>query len=95
MKKEWLYIGLFLGLAAAAGTYKHCAFQKIKNEQYQKTFYEIYTDIVALGNYIEKKFNATEDKIFFLSGVRKLISPYDKTIDSYCKEFDLQKSEII
>jgi len=70
-------------------------FQNIKSEQFQKTTFEIYTDIVALGNYVEKQFNATEDKIFFLSGVRKLISPYDNTIDTYCKKFNLDKNEII
>jgi DNA helicase-2/ATP-dependent DNA helicase PcrA len=70
-------------------------FQNIKSEQFQKTDFEIYTDIVALGNYVEKQFNATEDKIFFLSGVRKLISPYDNTIDTYCKKFNLDKNEII
>jgi len=70
-------------------------FQKIKGEKFKKTSFEIYTDIVALGNYVEKQFNAAEDKIFYLSGVRKLISPYDKTMDIYCKEFSLDKSEII
>jgi len=69
-------------------------FQNIKNEQFQKTAFEIYTDIVALGNYVEKQLNATEDKIYFLSGIRKIISPYDNTLNIYCKKFDLDKSEV-
>jgi ATP-dependent DNA helicase UvrD/PcrA len=69
--------------------------QNIKSELFQKTSFEIYTDIIALGNYVEKKYNATEDRIYFLSGVRKLISPYDNTIDLYCKNFDLDKNELL
>jgi DNA helicase II / ATP-dependent DNA helicase PcrA len=69
--------------------------QNIKAELFQKTSCEIYTDIVALGNYVENKIHATEDRIFFVSGARKLISPYDNTIDQYSKKFNLDKVEIV
>lgn len=69
--------------------------QNIKSDYFQTSAYEIYSDIVALGNCIEKKFNATEDKIFFMSGARKLLSPYDKTLDLFCKQFELDKTELL
>jgi superfamily I DNA/RNA helicase len=69
--------------------------QNIKVELFQKTSFEIYTDIVALGNYTEKKMQTTEDMIFFLSGARKLISSYDNTVELYSKKFNLDKNEII
>ena len=69
--------------------------QNLKADLFQKTSFEIYTDIVALGNYMENKVNATEDRIYFISGARKLISPYDNTVDQFCKIFNLNITEII
>ena len=69
--------------------------QNLKSELIQKTSFEIYTDIVALGNYVDNKLHATEDRIYFISGARKLISPYDITIDQYSKKFNLDKVEMI
>lgn len=67
----------------------------LKGELFQKSSFEIFSDFVALGNYIEKKLNAKEDRIYFLSGVRKLISAYDNVVDQFCKKFNTEKLEIV
>jgi len=69
--------------------------QNKRKENIQNSSFEVFTDIVALSNFTENKYTATEDKIFFLSGVRKLISPYSEIIDDYCKQFNFDKSELI
>lgn len=69
--------------------------QDKRKELFQKSALEIYTDIVALANHFEKKYSATEDRIFYLNGCRKLISPYSRVFDQFCDKFDQNKSELI
>jgi DNA polymerase III epsilon subunit family exonuclease len=48
---------------------------------------EMYLDYVALGNYLENRCSATEDRIFFIGGSRKLGSLYSKILSHYCSRF--------
>lgn len=54
----------------------------------------LYTDIVALANFIEKKYIQTEDRIFFLDGYKKLLSPWSKILEKTCQKFGLNQTEI-
>ena len=53
----------------------------------KKISFEMLLDIVSLGNYIENRINETEDRLFFIGGARKLISPYSEIISDFCRKF--------
>jgi DNA helicase-2/ATP-dependent DNA helicase PcrA len=55
---------------------------------------ERYLDYVALGNYLENAYSATEDRIFFIGGARKLGSPYSKILLNYCQRFTIDEGLI-
>jgi DNA polymerase III epsilon subunit family exonuclease len=60
-----------------------------------KTALEMYLDYVALGNYLENIYSATEDRIFFIGGTRKLGSPYSKILVNYCSRFNIEQKLLI
>lgn len=60
-----------------------------------KVSLEMYLDYVALGNYIEEKFYATEDRIFFVGGARKLSSPYSKILAKYCRQYNMDEEKML
>ncbi|MCB9057803.1 MAG: UvrD-helicase domain-containing protein [Calditrichae bacterium] len=51
-------------------------------------------EYVALANFINDTLTAYEDKVFFLAGVQKLLSPYSKIFDRYCLQFAIDKTEL-
>lgn len=68
--------------------------QKIKSDQAKQSALEIVLDIVALGNLVEDKISALEDRIFFSSGSRKLLSPYSQIRAAYAKKYQTTDDDI-
>jgi len=68
----------------------HLIFQKVLNE-FQENQKKVSADFLfeycALLNYFDNKITSFEDKVIFLAGVQKLLSPYSKILTVYCKEF--------
>jgi DNA polymerase III epsilon subunit family exonuclease len=67
-------------------------FNFLENEreiQRKRLSLESFLDRVALANVIENKLSLPEDRIFFISGARKLSSPYSKIQSKLCKKFEL------
>lgn len=61
--------------------------QKEKNEISKKLSLEMFLDYVALGNHYQNTVEGNEDRIFFINGARKLITPYSRVIRSVCAQF--------
>lgn len=59
----------------------------IFREKQKKLSGDFLFEYCALANYIENKLNKYEDKVFFLAGVKKLLSPYSQILDLYCSAF--------
>ncbi|HES59616.1 MAG TPA: hypothetical protein ENO18_04210, partial [Caldithrix sp.] len=55
---------------------------------------EEFTEFVALGNVLESQVTATEDKIFFMAGIRKLLSPYSNIRKKYTEKFAIDDQEL-
>jgi DNA polymerase-3 subunit epsilon len=56
---------------------------------------EMFLDYVALGNFIENTLVAREDNIFFLTGVRKLLSSYAKIRSKFSAEFNIDEETLV
>ena len=78
---------------------------KVLNEIFQKllsvieeneicTLGEEFTEHVALANVLENQITATEDKIFCMSGIRKLLSPYSAIRKKYAQQFHVDETEL-
>ena len=65
--------------------------QKLRLEIGRLTSLEANLDIVSLANFVEGKITAVEDKIFFITGGRKLQSVYSKIRTFYAKEFNIDE----
>jgi DNA polymerase III epsilon subunit family exonuclease len=68
----------------------HEIFQKMLKEFYEnqkKVTADFLFEYCALANYLDNKLYCFEDKVFFLAGVQKLLSPYSKIFDDYCHKF--------
>jgi len=59
-----------------------------------RTIGEDLTEFVALGNVLENQIAATEDKILFMAGIRKLLSPYSAIRKKYANEFKIDDEEL-
>ncbi|MBN2424865.1 MAG: UvrD-helicase domain-containing protein [Calditrichaceae bacterium] len=55
---------------------------------------EEFTEFVCLGNIIENEITAVEDKIFYMAGISKLLSPYSKILSPYIKKFGLDRENV-
>ena len=69
--------------------------QELRDSVSRKTSFEMFIDIVALGNFIENEFTASEDRIFFLAGARKLLTPYVNSRTEYAKRFHINEAKLI
>ncbi len=75
----------------------HEIFQKLLTVINQNEIYsqgEEFTEYVALGNVIENQVTATEDKIYFMAGIRKLLSPYSSFRKKYAERFNIGDHEL-
>ncbi len=68
--------------------------QKDRLARARNVSFEMFLDIVSLGGYIENKISEPEDRLFFISGARKLITPYTRILEDFCKRFDLDQKEL-
>ncbi|MEJ2053521.1 MAG: 3'-5' exonuclease [Calditrichaceae bacterium] len=59
-----------------------------------RTSCEDLTEYVALGNVLDNQVAATEDKILFMAGIRKLLSPYSVLRKEYAREFHIDDQEL-
>lgn len=59
------------------------------------TLGEDLTEFVALGNVLENQVAATEDKILFTAGIRKLLSPYSIIRKKYAQKFNIDDQELV
>lgn len=76
----------------------HLIFQKLINmhhEQKRKTSGDYLFEYCALANFIDDKLTAYEDKVLFLAGVQKLLSPFSSLLDKYCKKFLFDKDDLM
>ena len=67
----------------------------IRREQDIKISGEEFTEFVALGNMLLNMFSATEDKIFFMAGIQKLLSPYSRIRKAYASQFGIEDDELV
>ncbi len=68
----------------------HEIFQRLLfiNRQIEtKTLAEEFTEYVALGNALGNTVSATEDRIYFNAGIRKLLSPFSEIRKPYAQKF--------
>jgi DNA polymerase III epsilon subunit family exonuclease len=75
----------------------HEIFQKllvVVNQNEICTQGEEFTEYVALSNVLENQVAFTEDKIFFMAGIRKLLSPYSSIRKKYAQEFHIDDNEL-
>jgi len=63
--------------------------QLLRLEIGRLTSLEMFLDIISLANFLEGKISATEDKLFFLAGGRKLHSVYSKIRSLYTQSFKI------
>ncbi len=71
----------------------HYIFQKILDERYndqKKVSGEFLFEYAALALFLENKLVCYEDKVIFLAGVQKLLSPYSKIFGAYCGSFKFE-----
>jgi len=68
--------------------------QNVRDSNARKTSLEMFLDIVSLGAYIENKIDEREDRIFFIGGARKLITPYAETLLDLSREFELDERNL-
>ncbi len=69
--------------------------QSVRLEIGRLTSLEQFLDIVALSNFIENKIAAKEDRLFFITGGRKLHTAYSKVRTEYTASFDENESNLI
>ncbi|MGD9898770.1 MAG: UvrD-helicase domain-containing protein [Calditrichaceae bacterium] len=67
---------------------------EVAGKRESKTAGENLTEYVALGNLLEDKLVAVEDKIFFASGARKLLSPYSEILSKFASRFNYPEAEL-
>jgi len=76
----------------------HEIFQKlldIIDDREISTLGEDLTEFAALGNMLENQIAATEDKILFTAGIRKLLSPYSAIRKKYAARFAIDDVELV
>lgn len=59
-----------------------------------RTCCEDLCEFVALGNALENQVSATEDRVLFMAGIRKLLSPYSVIRKQYAAEFNTEDMEL-
>jgi DNA polymerase III epsilon subunit family exonuclease len=70
----------------------HYIFQKMletNDRRDAKSLGEEFTEYVCLGNIVENQLTAKEDKILYMAGISKLLSPYSKILPEYVNKFSL------
>jgi DNA polymerase III epsilon subunit family exonuclease len=63
----------------------------LKMKILNRTRLQMHLDFVALGNVIENKVSAREDRIFFIAGARKLLTSYAKIRSEFARDFNLDE----
>jgi superfamily I DNA/RNA helicase len=69
--------------------------ENIKIKLLKRTRLEMFLEFVALGNFVENTLAASEDRIFFLTGARKLLSSYAKIRSKFSAEFNINEDVLI
>jgi len=75
----------------------HLIFQKILDEKHnnqKKVSADFLFEYAALAIFLENKLVAYEDKVIFLAGVQKLLSPYSKIFETYCTAHNFEAEEL-
>ncbi|KAA3613591.1 MAG: hypothetical protein D8M58_17055 [Calditrichaeota bacterium] len=75
----------------------HHIFQKILEEKHnnqKKVSGDFLFEYAALAIFLENKLVAYEDKVIFLAGVQKLLSPYSKIFEEYCNSHNYKNEEL-
>ena len=75
----------------------HRILLKVFNDVHVKTIrtsFEHLFEFAALGNFITDNISAPEDKIIFLAGVRKLLSPYSTVLNQFCDHFSIKAEQL-
>ena len=75
----------------------HYIFQRllrIQEDNEIKSSAEEFAEFVALGNMLENAIIAVEDRVLFQAGFKKLLSPYSKIRQAYCREFSVNDEEL-
>lgn len=75
----------------------HSIFQVLLKEyqdQKKKISGSFLFEYCALANFLDDKLIAYEDRVFFLAGVNKLLSPFSTVLDIYCNNFILNKEKL-
>ncbi len=75
----------------------HLIFQRLltkQKEDKRKTAGTFLFEYCALANFIDDKLSAYEDKVFFLAGVQKLLSPFSNLLEAYCEKFVFTLDEL-
>jgi len=75
----------------------HYIFQQLVQVQQAheiKSSAEDFTEFVALGNVLENAITATEDRVLFSAGIRKLLSPYSAVRNEYARRFSVNDDEL-
>ena len=75
----------------------HEIFQRlldINKQMETKAQGEDLAEFVALGNLLENKISATEDRIYFIAGIKKLTSPFSAVRKSYAQKFGIPDEEL-
>ena len=67
----------------------------ILQERDTKISGEEFTEFVTLGNVLQNTLSATEDKIFFMAGIQKLLSPYSRIRKAYASQFGIEDKELL
>jgi DNA helicase-2/ATP-dependent DNA helicase PcrA len=73
-------------------------FQKLQREKLaisRKLALEPFLDYVALGNFIEKAVENSEDRIFYINGARKLTTQYSQILKKFCTKFMLDEQQML
>ena len=76
----------------------HHIFQRllrVKHQREIRTTGSELTEYVALAAINENCFSATEDKVLFLAGIQKLLSPYSKIRKHFVREFGMNDEEVM
>ena len=68
--------------------------QILRSEISKRTSLEMFLDLVSLGNYIENKLSAAEDRLFFIGGARKLLTAYSTIRTKYARKFSIDDNQL-
>ncbi len=69
--------------------------RRAQDSQLRKTAVLQGLEFVALANFLLNKTDAFEDKVMFLAGARKLISPFSKALNVHTSAYAAEKEKLI